>query len=68
MARGLLRYSDPQTVYWMRDYAFLTLGAEIRQLRIERPIGFFLHTPWAERGTMLAGAASRRSRAGDARL
>ena len=26
----------------------------MRQLRVERPIGFFLHTPWAERGTMLA--------------
>jgi trehalose 6-phosphate synthase len=54
MARGLLRFSDPQTVYWVQDYHFLTLGAELRQLRVERPIGFFLHTPWAERGTMLA--------------
>ena len=41
-------------VYWVQDYHFLTLGAELRQLRVERPIGFFLHTPWAERGTMLA--------------
>ena len=54
MARGLLRFSDPQTVYWIQDYHFLTLGAEMRHLRVERPIGFFLHTPWAERGTMLA--------------
>jgi trehalose 6-phosphate synthase len=54
MARGLLRFNDAQTVYWIQDYHFLTLGAELRQLRIERPIGFFLHTPWAERGTMLA--------------
>jgi trehalose 6-phosphate synthase len=54
MARGLLRFNDAQTVYWIQDYHFLTLGAELRQLKIERPIGFFLHTPWAERGTMLA--------------
>jgi len=53
MARALLRFNDPQTVYWIQDYHFLTLGAELRQLKIERPIGFFLHTPWAERGTML---------------
>ena len=54
VARGLLRFNDPQTVYWVQDYHFLTLGAELRQLMVERPIGFFLHTPWAERGTLLA--------------
>ena len=68
MARGLLRFSDPQTVYWVQDYHFLTLGAALRQLRVERPIGFFLHTPWAERGTMLAVPHHARSRAGDACL
>jgi trehalose 6-phosphate synthase len=32
----------------------LTLGAELRRLKVARPIGFFLHTPWADRSTMAA--------------
>ena len=54
MARALLRFSEPDAIYWVHDYHFLTLGAELRQLEIDRPIGFFLHTPWAARATMLA--------------
>jgi trehalose 6-phosphate synthase len=54
MARALLRFNSPQAVFWIQDYHFLTLGAELRQLGIERPLGFFLHTPWAERRTMSA--------------
>ena len=52
MARALLRFSEPDAVYWVQDYHFLTLGAEMRRLQISRPIGFFLHTPWADRRTM----------------
>ncbi len=54
MARALLRFSGPEAVFWVQDYHFLTLGAELRRLDIRRPIGFFLHTPWAERSTMAA--------------
>jgi len=54
MARALLRFSNPDAVFWVQDYHFLTLGAELRRLEISRPIGFFLHTPWAERRTMTA--------------
>ncbi len=54
MAQALLQFSEPDAVYWVHDYHFLTLGAELRQLEIDRPIGFFLHTPWAARSTMLA--------------
>ena len=54
MARALLRFCGPEAVFWVQDYHFLTLGAELRRLKIERPIGFFLHTPWAERRTMAA--------------
>jgi trehalose 6-phosphate synthase len=54
MARALLRFNSPQTVFWIQDYHFLTLGAELRELGVERPLGFFLHTPWAERRTMSA--------------
>jgi len=54
MSRALLRFNSPEAVFWIQDYHFLTLGAELRQLGIERPLGFFLHTPWAERRTMSA--------------
>ena len=54
MARALLRFSKPEAVFWVHDYHFLTLGAELRRFGIDRPIGFFLHTPWAERHTMAA--------------
>jgi trehalose 6-phosphate synthase len=54
MARALLRFNKPDAVFWVQDYHFLTLGAELRRLGVSRPIGFFLHTPWAERHTMAA--------------
>ena len=54
MARELLRFNGPDAVFWIHDYHFLTLGAELRRMQIGRPIGFFLHTPWAERSTISA--------------
>src|SRR5271156_1413216 len=54
MARALLRFTGPDAVFWVQDYHFLPLGAEMRRLQIGRPIGFFLHTPWADRRTMAA--------------
>ena len=54
MARALLRFNSPEAVFWVQDYHFLTLGAELRRLGVDRPAGFFLHTPWAERHTMAA--------------
>src|ERR1700728_2549551 len=54
MARALLRFTGPDAVFWVQDYHFLALGAEMRRLQIDRPIGFFLHTPWADRRTMAA--------------
>jgi trehalose 6-phosphate synthase len=54
MARALLRFSAPESIFWVQDYHFLTLGAELRRLKFHQPIGFFLHTPWAERVTMAA--------------
>ncbi len=54
MARELLRFNGPESVYWIQDYHFLTLGAELRRLDVSRPLGFFLHTPWADRRTMSA--------------
>jgi trehalose 6-phosphate synthase len=46
MARALLRFNKPDTAFWVQDYHFLALGAELRDLGVTEPIGFFLHTPW----------------------
>jgi trehalose 6-phosphate synthase len=54
MARGLLRFCRADATYWIHDYHFLTLGAELRRLRVARPLGFFLHTPWPTRSAMLS--------------
>jgi trehalose 6-phosphate synthase len=54
MARSLFRFTGPDTVFWIQDYHFLTLGAEMRRLQIGQPIGFFLHTPWPARRSMAA--------------
>ncbi|MCP1835383.1 trehalose 6-phosphate synthase [Bradyrhizobium sp. USDA 4532] len=45
MADALLEYRD-RDAFWVHDYHFLTLGAEMRDRGVDRPIGFFLHTPW----------------------
>jgi trehalose 6-phosphate synthase len=46
MARALLRFKKPDAAFWVQDYHFLALGAELRDLGVLEPIGFFLHTPW----------------------
>jgi trehalose 6-phosphate synthase len=46
MARALLRFARPDTTFWVQDYHFLALGAELRDLGVTQPVGFFLHTPW----------------------
>jgi trehalose 6-phosphate synthase len=49
MARALLRFRKSDSVFWIQDYHFLALGAELRELGLTEPIGFFLHTPWPVR-------------------
>ncbi len=49
VARALLRFRKPDTAFWIQDYHFLALGAELRELGVTNPIGFFLHTPWPAR-------------------
>lgn len=46
MARALLRFRKNKTAFWVQDYHFLALGAELRELGVDDPVGFFLHTPW----------------------
>ncbi len=52
MARALLRFRNPETAFWVQDYHFLALGAELRALGTTHPIGFFLHTPWPAASVM----------------
>src|SRR3981189_1097856 len=52
MARALLRFAKPDTAFWIQDYHFLALGAELRDLGIPQPIGLFLHTPWPRRAVI----------------
>jgi trehalose 6-phosphate synthase len=49
VAEALLRFRKSDAVYWIQDYHFLALGAEMRRLGVTEPIGFFLHTPWPVR-------------------
>jgi trehalose 6-phosphate synthase len=46
VARALLRFNKKDSAFWVQDYHFLALGAELRDLGVTAPVGFFLHTPW----------------------
>jgi trehalose 6-phosphate synthase len=52
MARALLRFRKAESAFWIQDYHFLALGAELRDLGVTEPIGFFLHTPWPSRSVI----------------
>jgi trehalose 6-phosphate synthase len=45
-ARHLAPLLKPGDVVWVHDYHLITLGAALRELGVEQPIGFFLHTPF----------------------
>jgi trehalose 6-phosphate synthase len=59
MGRALLRFQKPDTAFWVQDYHFLALGAELRDLGVTSPIGFFLHTPWPVR-SIIEGVPNHR--------
>jgi trehalose 6-phosphate synthase len=59
IARALLRFRKPETAFWIQDYHFLALGAELRDLGVRHPIGFFLHTPWPA-GAIISGVPHHR--------
>jgi trehalose 6-phosphate synthase len=52
MARALMRFKKPDAAFWIQDYHFLALGAELRDLGVTQPVGFFLHTPWPARAVI----------------
>ena len=54
MARALLRFAKPDAMFWIHDYHFLTLAADLRRLGIDQPVGFFLHTPFPARHTLVS--------------
>ncbi|MGY3346983.1 MULTISPECIES: alpha,alpha-trehalose-phosphate synthase (UDP-forming) [unclassified Bradyrhizobium] len=45
IARAAFDVRD-RDVFWVHDYHLLPLAAELHRLGIDRPTGFFLHTPW----------------------
>jgi trehalose 6-phosphate synthase len=54
MAQAVLRFARPDSMFWIHDYHYLSLGSELRRLGIEHPVGFFLHTPFPVRNTMVS--------------
>ena len=53
MARSLLRFARPDAAFWVHDYHFITLGAELRARGVTQPVGFFLHTPFPSHSVMI---------------
>ena len=45
-ARWLVPLLTADDVVWVHDYHLIPLAKELRQLGVDRPIGFFLHTPF----------------------
>ncbi|HML13911.1 MAG TPA: trehalose-6-phosphate synthase [Xanthobacteraceae bacterium] len=54
MARALLRFAKPDAAFWIHDYHFMMLAAALRRLGIDQPVGFFLHTPFPARHTLVS--------------
>jgi trehalose 6-phosphate synthase len=48
-AEALAPLLQPGDLIWVHDYHLIPLGAELRRLGVEAPIGFFLHIPWPAR-------------------
>lgn len=53
MARTLAAFGGEGSTFWIHDYHFLPLARELRTLGVTQEIGFFLHTPWANRRMMM---------------
>lgn len=45
-ATALAKLLTPDDLIWIHDYQLLSMAAELRQLGINNPIGFFLHIPF----------------------
>lgn len=54
MALALLAAGRPDALIWVHDYHFLTVAAELHQSGSRQLAGFFLHTPFPTRQTLLS--------------
>ena len=45
-AQRLLPLLQPRDLIWVHDYHLIPLGRRLRELGVQRPIGFFLHIPF----------------------
>jgi trehalose 6-phosphate synthase len=45
-AQKLAPLLEPRDVIWVHDYHLIPLGRRLRELGVQRPIGFFLHIPF----------------------
>jgi trehalose 6-phosphate synthase len=45
-AEKLLPLLQPNDLIWVHDYHLIPLGRVLRQLGVQRPLGFFLHIPF----------------------
>ena len=49
LAETLRPLLKPDDLIWIHDYHLIPMGRELRRLRVQNPIGFFLHIPWPAR-------------------
>lgn len=54
LARLALPHLKPDDTIWVHDYHLIPLGAALRALGVSNPIGFFLHTPFPDAGSIQA--------------
>jgi trehalose 6-phosphate synthase len=45
-AERLVPALAPDDILWVHDYHMIPLGAALRRLRVDNPVGFFLHIPF----------------------
>ncbi|WP_129781106.1 alpha,alpha-trehalose-phosphate synthase (UDP-forming) [Peristeroidobacter soli] len=45
-AQKLLPLLQPRDLIWVHDYHLIPLGRRLRELGVQRPLGFFLHIPF----------------------
>lgn len=45
-AQRLLPLLQPRDLIWVHDYHLIPLGRRLREVGVQRPIGFFLHIPF----------------------
>ncbi|WP_370205255.1 alpha,alpha-trehalose-phosphate synthase (UDP-forming) [Pararhodobacter marinus] len=52
VARMIAAIARPEDTIWVHDYHFFPLAAELRALRLQNRIGFFLHIPFPSLGDL----------------